>query len=116
MNASHLVHLMSDDLLDACGTAERGVGLHVAPFTTPERITCPACRPLIDQDHRATLERDHAAALLENEAHDAAMTRAQDLTPELLARFAEPMPRRLRAQLTGRRLLQMKCPPSRRHA
>jgi hypothetical protein len=44
-----LVHLMSDTLLDACGTAGPG-GLHLAPSTTPERITCPACLPLVEAD------------------------------------------------------------------
>jgi hypothetical protein len=43
-----LVHLMSDALLDACGTAGPG-GLHLAPETTPERITCPACRRLVEE-------------------------------------------------------------------
>jgi hypothetical protein len=38
-----LVHLMSDALLDACGTARHGGGLHLAPSSTPERITCPRC-------------------------------------------------------------------------
>jgi hypothetical protein len=44
---AELVHLMSDDLLDACGTAPHGEGLHLAPETTPERITCAACRKLL---------------------------------------------------------------------
>lgn len=57
-----VVHLMSDDLLDACETAPRGFGLHLAPFTTPERITCPACRPLIEEERRRTVDTDHAAA------------------------------------------------------
>jgi hypothetical protein len=43
-----LVHLMSDDLLDACGTAPDG-RLVVVPDTTPERITCPACRRLVTE-------------------------------------------------------------------
>lgn len=42
-------HLMSDDLLDACGTAGPG-GLHLVPSTTPERITCPACLPLAEEE------------------------------------------------------------------
>jgi hypothetical protein len=48
VSADGLVHLMSDALLDACGTAPSG-GLHLAPDTTPERITCPACRRLLDE-------------------------------------------------------------------
>lgn len=47
-----LVHLMSDALLDACGTAAPG-GLHLAPSTTPERITCPACRVLAAEEAAA---------------------------------------------------------------
>jgi hypothetical protein len=43
-----LVHLMSEDLLDACGTAPDG-RLAVVPGTTPERITCPACRRLVTE-------------------------------------------------------------------
>lgn len=58
-----LVHLMGDSLLDACGTAPAGVPLVVAPFTTPEQITCPACQPLVEQERRRVLEQDHAAAL-----------------------------------------------------
>jgi hypothetical protein len=61
-HAAGLVHLMSDDLLDACGTAAPG-GLNLAPFTTPERITCPACLPLAEEERRRTVEADHAAAL-----------------------------------------------------
>lgn len=40
-------HLMSDDLLDACGTAPQGRGLLLIPDTASERITCPACRLLL---------------------------------------------------------------------
>lgn len=46
MNGDGLVHLMGDDLLDACGTAEPGM-LHVAPSTRPARITCTRCRDLL---------------------------------------------------------------------
>jgi hypothetical protein len=44
-----------DDLLDACGTAGPG-GLHLAPSTTPERITCPACLPVVEADVPPTAE------------------------------------------------------------
>ncbi len=49
------------------------------------------------------LDRDHAEALAENAAHDAAMAKAQELTPELVQFLARPaglppMPRRLRRE------------------
>jgi len=78
-----LVHLLSEDLLDACGTAVPG-GLELAPFTTPERITCPLCQLLVNEQHRQVVERDHAEALAENAAHDAA-TAAALATEEYLA-------------------------------
>lgn len=59
-----VVHLGDEYLLDACGTAPRGVGITTAPFTTPERITCPACRPLIEQQRIETVEADHTEALV----------------------------------------------------
>lgn len=107
-----LAHLMADNLLDACGTAARGQGLTVFPYTVPEQITCPACRPLVDEQRRQVLERDHAEALEEDAAHDAAMTKAQDLTPQLLTRYADaprPMPRSLRTRLAHQR--QSLVPP-----
>lgn len=51
------VHLMSDDLLPACGSTGDASGVSVAPWTTPERITCSACRPLIEPAREA----DYAA-------------------------------------------------------
>ncbi len=46
-------------------------------------------------------ERDHAEALAENAAHDAAMAKAQELTPELVQFLARPagastLPQRIR--------------------
>lgn len=38
-----LTHLMSDDLLDECGTAGPG---SLSVVTEAERVTCPACRQL----------------------------------------------------------------------
>lgn len=54
--AEPTVHLMSSDLLDACETATRGGGLSLAPYTTPERITCPRCRELASQEAEAAQE------------------------------------------------------------
>jgi ribosomal protein L24 len=42
--AQREVHLMNDDLLDACGTAERGQWLSVTPVL-PD-VTCAACRDI----------------------------------------------------------------------
>lgn len=67
-HAAGLVHLLSDDLLDACGTAAPG-GLELAPFTTPERITCPACLPLAEAERVRTVDADHAEALDEVAEH-----------------------------------------------
>lgn len=55
-----LVHLMSEALLDACGTSPAGLGLSVAPETTPERITCPACRALLNRPAGRTVEQNRA--------------------------------------------------------
>lgn len=128
--AQQLVHLLSDDLLDACDTAAPG-GLKLAPFTTPDAITCPACLPLVDEQRRQVLERDHvlaaaereerelahAEALLEDAMHDAAVSAAQNLTPELLEQYADrphppqqPMPWQLRNRMQHQRTLQL-VPP-----
>lgn len=58
-----LVHLMDDDLLDACGEAAPGGDLELAPFTVPDAITCPTCRELIPSARQQTIDTDHAAAL-----------------------------------------------------
>jgi hypothetical protein len=112
------VHLMSAELLAECGCTEMDADgyLHVAPCTAPERITCPQCRPLVDQLLAQVIESDHAEALAENAAHDAAMTKAQELTPDTLARFSDvpAMPRSLANRLAARRHFSL-IPP-RRHA
>lgn len=108
-------HLMSDDLLDACGTAEHGNGLSLAPSTTPEQITCPECKLLAAIELHQLREADHAEALAENEAHDAAAAMAQELTVDMLTRYADvrpAMPQRLRTQLAHRRH-QLIVPPRR---
>ncbi len=109
------VHLLSEDLLDACGTAVSG-SLELAPFTTPERITCPLCRPLIAQELKRTKDTDHAEALEEDAMHDAAVSAAQDLTPELLERISAPgpMPRALRTRLQMERRLSLVPPGARK--
>jgi hypothetical protein len=58
-----LVHLMSDDLLDACGSAGPG-GLHLAPSSTPERITCPRCLVLGVEEEVERLGYEDADAYL----------------------------------------------------
>lgn len=40
----HVVHLMDDNLLDACGVADRDANLHVTPVT--EDVTCEPCRKI----------------------------------------------------------------------
>lgn len=56
------VHLMSADLLPSCGSTGDASGVSVAPWTTPERITCTACRPLIDSTRDADLAEQEAEA------------------------------------------------------
>lgn len=61
--APDLAHLMSVDLLDACGVGRLlKVGLHVVPETAAHRITCPACKVLAGAALVALIERDHAEA------------------------------------------------------
>jgi hypothetical protein len=64
------------------------------------------------------LEPDHAEALAEDMAHDAAMEKAQELTPEVLCRYADHqqgrMPQTLRNRISAARRLSLV--PPRRHA
>lgn len=41
-----IAHLMGDDLLNACELPTVG-DLLVVPITTPERITCKACKDIM---------------------------------------------------------------------
>lgn len=68
-----LIHLMSDALLDACGTAGPG-GLQLAPSSTPERITCPACQPLAAEELAAEPEQ-------QSPLHQRAIVQAIPLPP-----------------------------------
>lgn len=84
-DAQRLVHLLSNDLLDACGTSVAGRdGYH--HFTPVHAdVTCPRCLELIPE----LMDQAHAEALAEDAAHDAAMEKAEPLTPELLERCAD---------------------------
>jgi hypothetical protein len=92
-----LVHLMSDALLDACGSAGPG-GLHLAPSTTPERITCPRCLVLAVEEEVERLGYEDADAYLracgrsvELRERYAAATAEADLPPTDEDRIAVPI-------------------------
>ncbi len=65
-----LVHLMSDDLLDACESAPQGVGLVVTPVVAD--VTCEACKRLTQYIRPAelemTVEQRRAASIAEIKA------------------------------------------------
>lgn len=107
---------------NACG--EEAAATESLPLENGEPTMTTPCThcgrlrwgPGHDAAHCA-MQQAHAEALLEDAAHDAAVTAAQPLTIETLTRFAD-MPRRLphklRTRMTYQRLHIM--PPPRRHA
>jgi hypothetical protein len=109
----NLIHLMGNPLA-ACGGSSRGADgyLHTTPVLRD--VTCPDCL----RDHvRIVIESDHAEALAENIAHDAAMTMAITLPAELLPLLgarARQMPRTLRNRIDFAR--HMIVVPPHRHA
>jgi hypothetical protein len=89
---AQLAHLMGDDLLAACGSTGDALGLYVVPSSTPERVTCPACRPLlqVEQIADAILDRVPALPVLRPEvdlANLGAELLAEPLTPAELETF-----------------------------
>ena len=110
--AQELQHLMDDDLLSLCGArGPRNGYLRVTPVLAD--VTCPDCRTMIP----GWLNQLHGEALREDVAHDAAVSAAEELTPELLARCMDrphppqnPMPRQLRSRMRQERTLSL-VPP-----